>query len=115
MPSIAKLASFTGTFIRAAFFVSSAFVAVAIEAFNGVKRIRRRSVDILPVSNQCTKISQAAFSVGSVYFWGIRLLKLHNQTASADGGVGAAEGFQLILPEPKELLAGRRSICWETS
>ena len=29
-----------------------AFVAVAIEAFNGVKRIRRRSVDILPVSNQ---------------------------------------------------------------
>jgi hypothetical protein len=50
-----------------------------------------------------------------VYFWGIRLLKLHNQTASADGGVGAAEGFQLILPEPKELLAGRRSICWETS
>jgi peptidoglycan-N-acetylglucosamine deacetylase len=26
-----------------------------------------------------------------------------------------AERFQLILPEPKELLAGRRSIGWETS
>jgi peptidoglycan-N-acetylglucosamine deacetylase len=26
-----------------------------------------------------------------------------------------AERFQLILPEAKELLAGRRSICWETS
>ena len=30
----------------------SAFVAVVIEAFNGVKRIRHRSVDILPASNQ---------------------------------------------------------------
>ena len=38
--------------MRAAFFVSSAFVAVAIEVLNGVKRIRRRSVDILPVPNQ---------------------------------------------------------------
>jgi peptidoglycan-N-acetylglucosamine deacetylase len=25
------------------------------------------------------------------------------------------ERFQLVLPEPKELLAGRRLICWETS
>ena len=30
----------------------AAFVAVAIEACNGVKRIRHRSVDILPASNQ---------------------------------------------------------------
>ena len=30
----------------------TAFVAVAIEAFNGVKRIRHCSVDILPTSNQ---------------------------------------------------------------
>ena len=30
----------------------TAFVAVVIEAFNGVKRIRHRSVDILPASNQ---------------------------------------------------------------
>jgi hypothetical protein len=30
----------------------TAFVAVVIEAFNGVKRIRHRSVDILPAAYQ---------------------------------------------------------------
>jgi hypothetical protein len=33
----------------------TAFVAVPIEAFNGVKRIRHRSVDILPASNQIAR------------------------------------------------------------
>ena len=52
-----------------------AFVAVAIEAFNGVKRIRHRSVDILPASNQLHEDFPSGFFSRVSVFLGHRTIQ----------------------------------------
>ena len=81
----------------------TAFVAVAIEAFNGVKRIRHRSVNILLASNQLHEDFPSGFFSRVSIFLGHRTIQdtsLNGARHETKSGNDKLRQYSEFIPEP---------------